>query len=139
MIHFTDTEDKCTYITSNTIEIPTITKSAPQQQQPRGQGGPSQIEEEPKEPGTSRGNDRDSAPTKAMTLALRIGLERMSITKDLGEGIPSACMIEDVNSSLLADEPSIIQGIRSPLDEINSKDKELRSTETEHSSMENTE
>ncbi|KIM80984.1 hypothetical protein PILCRDRAFT_9027 [Piloderma croceum F 1598] len=41
-----------------------------------------------------------------MALALRIGLERTSITKDLVEGIPST-FTEDVNSSQLADETSM--------------------------------
>jgi len=142
VIHSTDIEE-CTYITLNTIEIPTVTKSAHSyQQQPRGQEGPSQIEEEPKEPGTSRENDRDSTPTKAMAPALRIGLERTSITKDLGEAISSARTIEGANSSPLADESSIFQGNWSPLDEtsfIETNSIELRSTETEHGSMENTE
>jgi len=134
VIHSTDIEE-CTYITLNAIEIPTVTKSAhPYQQQPRGQEGPSQIEEEPKEPGTSRENDRDSTPTKAMAPALCIGLERTSITKDLGEAISSTRIIEGANSSPLADESSISQGNWSPLDGTNSM--ELRSTETEHSSME---
>jgi len=39
----------------------------------------------------------------------------------------------------LADESSIIQGIWSLLDDKDSTDKELRSMETEHSSMENAE
>ena len=137
MIHSTDIEE-CTYIALNAIDIPTVTKSAPPyQQQPRDQEGSSQIEEEPKEPGTSRENDRDSTPTKAMAPALRIGLERTSITKDLGEAISSARTIEGANSSPLADESSISQGNWSPLDETNSI--VLRSTETEHSSMENAE
>ena len=66
MICFTNIEDECTYIALNAIKIPTVTKSAQQTQQPRGQGRPSHIEEEPKEPGTSRENDRDSTPTKAI-------------------------------------------------------------------------
>ena len=133
MIHFTnipDTFDECTYIVLNAIEIPTVTKSA-HPQQPQGQGGPSQIEEEPKEPGTGRENDGDSTLTKAMAPALCIGLERTSITKDLGEGIPSACTIEGTNSSPLADESSKYQEIWSPLEEFSSMD-------TEHRSMANT-
>ena len=90
------------------IEIPIKTKSA--HEQPQGPG-PSQIEEEPKEPGNNRENNGDSNLTKAMAPALHIGLKRMSITKDLREGIPSALTIEDVNSSLLADESSKYQGI----------------------------
>jgi len=137
VIHLNDVEE-CTYITLNAIEIPTVTKSAPPyQQQPRGQEGPSRIEEEPKEPGTSRENTRNSTATKAMAPALRIGLERTSITKALGEEISSAQTIEGANSSPLADESLIFQGKWSPLDDTNSM--ELRSTETEQSSMENAE
>ena len=71
--------------------------------------------------------------TKAMALAPRIGLERTSITKDLGEGAPSA-FTEDANSSMLADETSKDSRDRSSLQRIvNSSimDIEQRSTDTE--------
>jgi len=122
----TDTSDKCTYITINAIEIPIETKSAHKQPQ-----GPLQLEEEPKEPGNPGENRGHSNLTKAMALALHIGLERTSITKDLGEGIPSTST-EGTNSSQLADEASKDTRNQSPLEEksISSMDIEQCSKDT---------
>ncbi|KIM81540.1 hypothetical protein PILCRDRAFT_8599, partial [Piloderma croceum F 1598] len=110
--HSTDTTsafNTCTYITLNTIDFPTSTKPAPAETNRRTNEhkpqGPSPLEEEPKEPGTLE-DALPSEKTKAMALALHIGLERTSITKDLVEGIPST-FTEDANSSQLADETSM--------------------------------
>ncbi|KIM72296.1 hypothetical protein PILCRDRAFT_16270 [Piloderma croceum F 1598] len=109
-IHSTDTTsafDTCTYIALNTIDFPTSMKPAPAEANRRINGHKPQdspLEEEPKEPGTLE-DELPSEKTKAMALALRIGLERTSITKDLVEGIPST-YTEDANSLQLADETS---------------------------------
>ncbi|KIM71964.1 hypothetical protein PILCRDRAFT_16567 [Piloderma croceum F 1598] len=99
----------CTYITLNTIDFPTSTKSAPTETNCRTNEhkpqGPLPLEEEPKEPGILE-DALPSEKTKAMALALHIGLKRTSITKDLVEGIPST-FTEDANSSQLADETSM--------------------------------
>ncbi|KIM75175.1 hypothetical protein PILCRDRAFT_13859 [Piloderma croceum F 1598] len=110
-IHSTDTTsafNTCTYIALNTIDFPTSTKFAPAETNRRTNEHkpqePLPLEEEPKEPGTLE-DELPSEKTKAMALALRIGLERTSITKDLVEGIPST-FTEDANSSQLASETS---------------------------------